>query len=72
MLSLIMRTCVAKTKPGDFARIEHEVNGKKVYFYVISRSNGLAGTLVADQTYPQRVAINLIEQLMVGLRVSCD
>ena len=26
-----MRTCVKSTRPGDFARIEHELNGKKVF-----------------------------------------
>jgi len=64
MLALMMRQCVSKTKPGDFARITHDLNGKKCYFYVISRANGLAGTLVTDQSYPQRVAINLMELLM--------
>lgn len=45
--------------------IEHELHGKKCFFYVISRTNGLAATLVTDEKYPQRVAINLLEALMV-------
>lgn len=54
------------------AGIEHEIAGRKCYFYVISRTNGLAGTLVTDEAYPQRVAINLIELFMDDFSKACN
>jgi len=70
-MSLVMRTCVANTRPGDFARLEHALHGKKCYCYVISKQNGLAGTLVTDEAYPQRVAINLVDKILARA-LCCD
>jgi len=64
IMSLVMRTCVGNTNPGDFARLEHSLHGKKCFCYVISKNNGLAGALVTDELYPQRVAINLVDKML--------
>lgn len=72
IMSLVMRTCVANTRPGDFARLEHTLHGKKCYCYVISKHNGLAGTLVTDEAYPQRVAINLVDRMLEEFEAKVD
>mmetsp|Transcript_49025 Transcript_49025/g.153934 ORF Transcript_49025/g.153934 Transcript_49025/m.153934 type:complete len:262 (-) Transcript_49025:162-947(-) len=64
ILSLVMRTCVAKTAAGDFTRVEHDIHGKVCYCYVYSQHSGLASTLITDSEYPQRVAINLVESIL--------
>jgi len=37
VMALVMRKCVESTSPGDFARVEHELQGKKAYCFVVSR-----------------------------------
>ena len=37
VMALVMRKCVESTNPGDFARVEHELQGKKAYCFVVSR-----------------------------------
>lgn len=58
--ALVIRTCVSKTNPGDYQRLEHEGN----YIYIICKHNGIAGVCVADNEYPQRVAFGIITKLL--------
>jgi len=58
--ALVLRTCVSKTNPGDYQRLEHEGN----YIYIICRHNGLAGVCICDQEYPQRVAFAVTTKLL--------
>mmetsp|Transcript_20574 Transcript_20574/g.49832 ORF Transcript_20574/g.49832 Transcript_20574/m.49832 type:complete len:204 (-) Transcript_20574:107-718(-) len=58
--ALVIRTCVSKTNPGDYQRLEHEGN----YVYIICRPSGIAGVCVADMEYPQRVAFAILTKLL--------
>ncbi|EKX54690.1 Ykt6 protein [Guillardia theta CCMP2712] len=58
--ALVLRTCVAKTNPGDYQRLEHEGN----YIYIICRHNGISGVCITDSEYPQRVAFAIITKLL--------
>ena len=48
VMALVMRKCVDSTNPGDFARVEHELNGKKAYCFVVSRHSGIAATVLTS------------------------
>eukprot|EP00802_Teleaulax_amphioxeia_P025491 Tamp_26351.p1 GENE.Tamp_26351~~Tamp_26351.p1 ORF type:complete len:271 (+),score=68.39 Tamp_26351:25-813(+) len=64
VMALVMRKCVESTSPGDFARVEHELQGKKAYCFVVSRQSGIAATVMTDARYPERVAINFLDMLL--------
>ena len=63
----MIRTCVAKTNPGDYQRLEHEGN----YIYIICKHNGISGVCVADSEYPQRVAFGIITKLLEDFQEHC-
>mmetsp|Transcript_43175 Transcript_43175/g.115487 ORF Transcript_43175/g.115487 Transcript_43175/m.115487 type:complete len:204 (+) Transcript_43175:97-708(+) len=65
--ALVLRTCVAKTNPGDYQRLEHE----EQYIYIISRHNGIAGVLISDKDYPQRVAFSIVTRLLDDFTEAC-
>ena len=64
VMALVMRKCVDSTQGGDFARVEHELQGKKAFCFVVSRKNGLAATCMTNSEYPERVAINFLDMLL--------
>jgi hypothetical protein len=64
VMSLVMRKCVESTDPGDFARVEHELQGKKAYCFVVSRQSGISATVMTNAEYPERVAINFLDMLL--------
>mmetsp|Transcript_45258 Transcript_45258/g.70960 ORF Transcript_45258/g.70960 Transcript_45258/m.70960 type:complete len:164 (+) Transcript_45258:251-742(+) len=66
-----MRTCAGKIIPGEFARIDHELHGKKVYCYVVSKVNGIAGCLITDDKYPERVAFDVVDNFLDEYQDSC-
>jgi synaptobrevin homolog YKT6 len=81
----VLRTCVAKTNPGDYQRLEHEGEFKCLcfsvkililfftgnYIYIICRHNGVAGVCIADTEYPQRVAFSVITKLLDDFTEAC-
>mmetsp|Transcript_4024 Transcript_4024/g.8144 ORF Transcript_4024/g.8144 Transcript_4024/m.8144 type:complete len:204 (+) Transcript_4024:250-861(+) len=67
IMALVVRTCVAKTNPGDYQRLEHEGN----YIYIICRHTGIAGVCVADTEYPQRVAFAVVTKVLDDFWEEC-
>mmetsp|Transcript_43174 Transcript_43174/g.115484 ORF Transcript_43174/g.115484 Transcript_43174/m.115484 type:complete len:147 (+) Transcript_43174:376-816(+) len=41
------------------------------YIYIISRHNGIAGVLISDKDYPQRVAFSIVTRLLDDFTEAC-
>mmetsp|Transcript_72918 Transcript_72918/g.171445 ORF Transcript_72918/g.171445 Transcript_72918/m.171445 type:complete len:204 (-) Transcript_72918:34-645(-) len=67
MATFFSRTCVKKTQPGGYQRLEHEGN----FCYVVNKPSGIAGAMLADHEYPQRVAFSLLNKLLEDFSASC-
>ena len=67
-MALVMRKCVDSTTGGDFARVEHELQGKKAYCFVVSREDGLAASCMTNAQYVH--CLTLVRMRHLGLCTS--
>ncbi|RHZ49618.1 hypothetical protein Glove_519g20 [Diversispora epigaea] len=59
-LTFFSKTVAERTKPGQRQSVEEN----NYVFYAYSRTEGLAGIMICDNEYPQRVAFSLLNKIL--------